>query len=59
MKKMPWEMLELSDDEITDLFDSEPDMTLARLAIVTGKTVKELKELLYPRAGHGDWHPVK
>ena len=44
---MPWPvMLELSDDEITDLYDSEPDMTLARLAIVTGKTVKELKELL-------------
>ncbi len=35
-----------SPEEIIDLFDSKPDLTLARLAGITGWSVKELKTLL-------------
>lgn len=36
----------MSDQEIIDLFDSNPDLTLQHLARITGKTVAELKQIL-------------
>lgn len=36
----------MTNQEICDLYDRHPDMTLAQLARITGKTVKELKRIL-------------
>lgn len=36
----------MSPEEICELFDRKPDLTLAALARITGWTVKELKTLL-------------
>jgi hypothetical protein len=33
-------------EEIFDMYDTNPDLTLGRLAYITGWTVKELKTLL-------------
>jgi hypothetical protein len=35
-----------NDEEINDYYDSHPDLTLAQLARMTGKTVAELKKIL-------------
>jgi hypothetical protein len=32
--------------EISEYFDSNPDLTLAKLALMTGRTVAELKKIL-------------
>jgi hypothetical protein len=37
---------EFSDDEIRTEFDCNPNMTLAQLSFMTGKTVPELKKIL-------------
>ena len=34
--------------EIAAMFDANPNLTLARLSAMTGKTVKELKRILMP-----------
>lgn len=39
-------MREWTDDNIRALYDANPDLTLARLAMITGKTVDELKRIL-------------
>ena len=36
----------MTNDEIRDLYDSNPNMTLGELARVTGKTIAELKRIL-------------
>jgi len=36
----------MSNDDIIDLYDSNPDLTLQQLARMTGKTVAELKRIL-------------
>jgi hypothetical protein len=36
----------MSNQDIADFYDSNPDMTLAQLARVTGKTVAQLKQIL-------------
>lgn len=36
----------MSNEEIIDLYDQHPDMTLAQLARMTGRTIAELKALL-------------
>jgi len=36
----------MTDQEITDYYDSHPNLTLAELAQMTGKTVQELKKIL-------------
>lgn len=36
----------MTNDEICDLYDSNPNMTLAELARLTGKTIAELKCIL-------------
>lgn len=36
----------LSNDQIKDLYDSHPNVTLRQLASYTGKTVAELKQIL-------------
>lgn len=36
----------MTNEEICDLFDSKPDLTLAALSRITGKSVKELKRIL-------------
>lgn len=36
----------MSAEQIIDLYDQNPDLTLSRLARITGWTVKELKTLL-------------
>ena len=38
----------MSDEEIRELFDGNPNLTLARLALITGKSVKALKAILMP-----------
>ena len=38
--------LELSNSEICDMFADNPNMTLAQLSAITGKSVKELKAIL-------------
>lgn len=35
-----------SDDEIRGEFDCNPNMSVAQLAIITGKTVSEIKKIL-------------
>ena len=39
-------MLKLTNVEIAELFDTNQNMTLAMLALITGKTVKQLKTIL-------------
>jgi hypothetical protein len=34
------------DEEISDYFDTNPDLTLAALARMTGRTVPELQQIL-------------
>ena len=36
----------MNNEEICELYDMNPDMTLVELANVTGKTVAELKQIL-------------
>lgn len=36
----------MTNDEICDLYDTNPNMTLAELARLTGKTIAELKRIL-------------
>lgn len=36
----------MSKQDICDLFDSKPDMTLAQLSRMTGKSVATLKKIL-------------
>jgi hypothetical protein len=36
----------MTDAEIWDLYDSHPDLTLAQLSLMTGKSVEELKMIL-------------
>ena len=36
----------MTDKEIVELYDSKPDMLLSDLARLTGKTVKQIKDLL-------------
>ena len=39
-------MLKLTNVEIAELFDTNQNMTLAMLALITGKTDKQLKTIL-------------
>jgi len=36
----------MTPEQIIDTYDTNPDLTLGRLALITGWTVKELKTLL-------------
>jgi hypothetical protein len=36
----------MTNDQIIDLYDSNPDMSLETLSKITNKTVKELKHIL-------------
>lgn len=36
----------MSDDEIMDMYDSNPSMLLSELSAISGKSVAELKRLL-------------
>jgi len=36
----------MTNDEIINLYDSNPNLTLAQLAAMTGKSVAELKRIL-------------
>jgi len=36
----------MSDQQIIDLYDSNPDLTLAQLSRMTGKSIPELKQIL-------------
>jgi len=36
----------MTDDEIRDLYDSNPDLTLAQLSRLTGRTIADLKRVL-------------
>jgi hypothetical protein len=36
----------MTDQEIKDIYDSNPNMTLATLAIMAGVSVEELKKIL-------------
>ena len=38
----------MSDEEISDYYDSHPDLTLAQLSRMTGKSVEQLKRILMP-----------
>ena len=38
----------MTDEEITSLFDSQPNMTLAELSQITNKSISELKAILMP-----------
>ena len=38
----------MTDAEIWDLYDSNPNLTLAQLSRMTGKSVEELKRILMP-----------
>jgi AraC-like DNA-binding protein len=37
-----------TDEQITDLYDSNPNLTLAQLSRMTGKSVEQLKRILMP-----------
>mgnify|MGYP003639627427 CR=1 FL=1 len=39
-------MLHLCDEEIVDLFDLNPDLTIAEISEMTGKSTSELKQLI-------------
>lgn len=36
----------MSNEQIIDLYDANPDLTLAQLSRITGKSVAELKQIL-------------
>jgi len=36
----------MSDEHICSLYDHNPDMTLKTLAMITGKTIAEIKKIL-------------
>jgi len=36
----------MTDQQIIDLYDSNPDLTLAELSRMTGKSISELKQIL-------------
>ena len=36
----------MSNAEIRDLFDTNPNMTVKRLAMIAGKTVEQVKKIL-------------
>ena len=36
----------MTNDEIKELYDINPNMTLAQLARITGKTIQQLKQIL-------------
>lgn len=38
----------MSNEEIIKLFDQNPNLSLARLALMTGKSIQELKLILMP-----------
>lgn len=38
--------MKLTDQEIIDMFDSIPGLTLSQLARITGKSISELKQIL-------------
>ncbi len=38
--------MNMTNEEIAHLFDNRPDMTLQKLARITGKTVAELRKIL-------------
>ena len=38
----------MDNQDIIDLYDSNPDLTLQQLAKITGKTVQQLKRILMP-----------
>ena len=39
-------MLHLCDEQVVDLFDHNPDLTIAELSDMTGKSTHELKQLI-------------
>ena len=41
-------MTKITEKQICDLFDRNPNMTLAELSFMTGKSVAELKRILMP-----------
>lgn len=38
----------MTNDEINDYYDSHPNLTLAQLSRMTGKSVEQLKRILMP-----------
>jgi hypothetical protein len=38
----------MTDDEINEYYDLHPDLTLAQLSRMTGKSVEQLKRILMP-----------
>ncbi len=36
----------MTNDEIRELYDSDPDLLLSDLALITGKSIEELKAIL-------------
>ena len=36
----------MTKEQICDLYDSKPDMTLAQLSRISGKSVQQLKQIL-------------
>jgi hypothetical protein len=36
----------MTNEQITELYDLNPDLTLAQLSRITGKSVSELKQIL-------------
>lgn len=36
----------MSDQEIRDLYDASPNMTLRDLSAITGRSIRELKQIL-------------
>ena len=37
-----------TDEQISDYYDSHPDLTLAQLSRMTGRSVEQLKRILMP-----------
>jgi hypothetical protein len=38
----------MTDEEINDYYDSHPNLTLAQLSRMTGKSIEQLKRILMP-----------
>jgi len=38
----------MTNEQIADYYDSHPDLTLAQLSRMTGKSVEQLKRILMP-----------
>ena len=38
----------MTNEQISDYYDSHPDLTLAQLSRMTGKSVEQLKRILMP-----------